>query len=88
LLQATSPMTTRLISMRFWIKSKRIIWFGINCGQTHRFSWNANGSPQNYDVLNRPRRQDFEGLLIENGAVYATTKAALQSKTELVAVLV
>jgi N-acylneuraminate cytidylyltransferase len=42
----------------------------------NRFSWNANGSPQNYDVLNRPRRQDFEGLLIENGAVYATTKDA------------
>jgi CMP-N-acetylneuraminic acid synthetase len=26
--------------------------------------------------FNRPRRQDFEGLLVENGAVYATTKAA------------
>ena len=32
----------------------------------------------NYDVFNRPRRQDFEGLLIENGAVYVTTKNSLK----------
>ncbi len=32
--------------------------------------------PQNYDVFNRPRRQDFEGLLMENGAVYCTNKDA------------
>lgn len=44
--------------------------------RTHRFAWNSNGTPQNYDVFNRPRRQDFDGLLIENGAVYATAKAA------------
>ncbi|OXS18983.1 cytidyltransferase, partial [Pseudomonas fluorescens] len=39
-----------------------------------RFTWSSNGEPQNYDVFNRPRRQDFEGLLIENGAVYVTVK--------------
>jgi N-acylneuraminate cytidylyltransferase len=52
--------------------------------KTHRFTWNENGTPQNYDVFNRPRRQDFDGLLIENGAVYCTTKAAfLNSKNRV-----
>ena len=52
--------------------------------KTHRFTWNADGTPQNYDVFNRPRRQDFTGLLMENGAVYATTKDAfLKSKNRV-----
>ena len=51
---------------------------------THRFTWNSDGTPQNYDVFKRPRRQDFEGLLIENGAVYATSKEAfLNSKNRV-----
>ncbi|SDW72567.1 acylneuraminate cytidylyltransferase [Flavobacterium degerlachei] len=52
--------------------------------KTHRFTWNSAGSPQNYDIFNRARRQDFEGLLIENGAVYASTKEAfLTSKNRI-----
>ena len=41
-----------------------------------QFKWgmNLNGkeglSPINYDYKNRPRRQDFEGLIAENGACY------------------
>ncbi len=35
-----------------------------------RFLWSADGSPLNYDPLHRPRRQDFNGCLIENGAFY------------------
>lgn len=46
---------------------------------THRFIWNADGTPQNYDVFKRPRRQDFSGSLIENGAVYVTTNEAFQT---------
>lgn len=35
-------------------------------------------------MFNRPRRQDFEGLLIENGAVYATTtQAFLETKNRV-----
>ena len=29
--------------------------------------------PVNYDYRNRPRRQDFEGLIAENGACYINT---------------
>ena len=30
----------------------------------------SNLAPVNYDYRNRPRRQDFEGLIAENGACY------------------
>lgn len=42
----------------------------LTCIRTKRFIWNDNGTTLNYDYLNRPRRQDFDGLLMENGAFY------------------
>ena len=46
-----------------------------------RFHWanNENGFayPTNYDVFHRPRRQEFDGYLVENGAFYITSKANL-----------
>ncbi|EKD29973.1 MAG: acylneuraminate cytidylyltransferase [uncultured bacterium (gcode 4)] len=45
---------------------------------TKRFFWNKNGQPLNYDYLSRPRRQDFEGTIMENGAFYITKKSVLQ----------
>jgi len=85
LLQATSPMTTsediNAVLNEIIINKKTAALTVVN---THRFIWNSDGTPQNYDVFNRPRRQDFEGLLIENGAVYATTKEAfLQTKNRV-----
>jgi len=38
-----------------------------------RFLWNPNGSPINYDYRHRPRRQEFQGILLENGAFYINT---------------
>ena len=35
--------------------------------------------PQNYDVYNRPRRQEFTGYLVENGAFYITSREKLLS---------
>lgn len=85
LIQATSPMTTsediNAVLNEIIINKKTAALTVVN---THRFIWNANGTPKNYDVFNRPRRQDFEGLLIENGAVYATTKEAfLETKNRV-----
>mgnify|MGYP000375886027 CR=1 FL=1 len=38
----------------------------------------------NYDYLHRPRRQDYEGMLVENGAFYAVRKEIyLQTKNRL-----
>jgi len=56
----------------------------VSVVRTHRFTWNEDGTPKNYNIFKRPRRQDFEGLLIENGAVYASTKEAfLESKNRV-----
>lgn len=38
--------------------------------RTKRFYWQENGIPLNYKISNRPRRQDFDGWLMENGAFY------------------
>ncbi|MBP0904531.1 cytidylyltransferase domain-containing protein [Mariniflexile gromovii] len=78
LLQATSPFTKRedinacLDTLNDGYDSSLTV---VN---THRFLWNSNGTAINYNPHKRPRRQDFEGLLVENGSVYVTTKQALQ----------
>lgn len=85
LLQATSPFTTssNINDLLSKIANKKFD-SALSVVKTHRFTWNENGTPANYDVFNRPRRQDFEGLLVENGAIYATTKLAfLNSKNRV-----
>ncbi len=85
LLQATSPLTKRsdIDNALNTVKNKAYDSV-LSVVNTHRFVWSTDGSPINYDVFNRPRRQDFEGLLMENGAIYATTrKALLSSKNRL-----
>lgn len=80
LLQATSPLTT---SKDINNAINKITNDGfdsvLSVVKTHRFTWNLDGTAQNYDVFNRPRRQDFDGLLIENGAIYITKKEAFLS---------
>ncbi len=85
LLQATSPFTlaTDINAVVDKIENEKFD-SALTVVKTHRFTWNTDGTPQNYDVFKRPRRQDFEGLLIENGAIYTTTKAAfLESKNRI-----
>jgi len=71
LIQATSPL----------LKSKHIDEMyqkylndkadsALSCVRTKRFFWNEDGEALNYDYTNRPRRQDFSGLMMENGACY------------------
>lgn len=85
LLQATSPLTLAADINNSLAKITTDSFdSSVTVVQTHRFTWNSDGTPQNYDVFNRPRRQDFDGLLIENGAVYCTTKEAfLQSNNRV-----
>ncbi len=85
LLQATSPMTRRQdINATLEKLQKDELDAVLTVVNTHRFTWSTTGKPLNYDFTNRPRRQDFEGLLIENGAIYCTSKTALlESKNRL-----
>ena len=42
----------------------------LTCAKFKRFLWDKENKPINYDFNNRPRRQDYDGLFIENGAIY------------------
>lgn len=80
LLQATSPLTTAAhINEALAHLHRPDTDSVLSVVKTHRFTWNPDGSPQNYDPFNRPRRQDFEGLLVENGAIYMIKKDAFLS---------
>ena len=82
LVQATSPLLTgadldngfdafnaegtdSVISV---VPQKRFIWGVDNDG---------NARAVNYDIYNRPRRQDFEEYYVENGAFYITSRKDL-----------
>lgn len=71
LVQATSPLTqTTHFNGALQTYSDSAYDSMLSCVRNHRFYWNENGSSLNYDFMNRPRRQDFKGLLMENGAFY------------------
>jgi N-acylneuraminate cytidylyltransferase len=45
----------------------------LTCVRNYHFFWNKDGNPINYDYTKRPRRQNFSGQLMENGAFYINT---------------
>ena len=82
LIQATSPL---LLStdidkgfMAFFEEGTDSV---LSVVRQKRFHWkkNANGFvvPTNYDVFQRPRRQEFDGYMVENGAFYISSKKDL-----------
>ncbi|MGG7153289.1 cytidylyltransferase domain-containing protein [Clostridium neonatale] len=78
LIQATSP----LIESKYLEKginefNKPQVDSVLSVVRQKRFVWESlNGKciSKNYDYMNRPRRQDFEGFLVENGAFYITKR--------------
>lgn len=71
LVQATSPLTeTKHFEEALSIYQKGEFESMLTCVRNYRFYWNKDGTSKNYDFRNRPRRQDFDGELMENGALY------------------
>jgi N-acylneuraminate cytidylyltransferase len=71
LVQATSPLTETIhFTEALQEYSKGQYDSMLTCVRNYRFFWNADGTSMNYDFMNRPRRQNFDGMLMENGAFY------------------
>lgn len=84
LVQATSPLTSPDDFKKAWDKfSNDQLDSLLTVVEEKRFYWKDQGEsgarPLNYDPLYRPRRQDFEGILVENGAFYITSRESLLS---------
>lgn len=84
-LQATSPLTTAE-DLEGAIKKleKEKADSLISAIRRYQFLWNTNGTPMNYNPQNRPRRQDWDGYMIENGAFYISSREnILKSKCRI-----
>lgn len=85
LIQATSPLLTRedINQVLFKVEEEQFD-SALTVVENKRFTWTKDGKSVNYDYLHRPRRQDYEGMLVENGAFYAVKKETyLQTKNRL-----
>lgn len=81
LVQATSPLTESVHFSEALQKYSTGEYDSIlTCVRNYRFFWNEDGSSMNYDYMNRPRRQNFSGMLMENGAFYINTVGNILSK--------
>lgn len=85
LIQATSPMLKSEDIDKMWEKYNKEKADSIfSCVISKRFYWDWNVKPINYDYKNRPRRQDYKGMLLENGACYINkVKNILKDKNRL-----
>lgn len=82
LIQATSPLLrAEDIDGGFELFDSPDCDSVLSVVRQYRFIWSENdrglAEPVNYDVYARPRRQDFDGYLMENGAFYITSRKAL-----------
>jgi YrbI family 3-deoxy-D-manno-octulosonate 8-phosphate phosphatase len=80
-IQATSPlMTTKDLDsgIKYFLDNNYdSLLSGV---RVKRFFWSDDNKPINYDPKKRPRRQDFKGWIVENGAFYITKKDILKKQ--------
>ncbi|MFP4500147.1 MAG: cytidylyltransferase domain-containing protein [Candidatus Hydrogenedentota bacterium] len=84
LLQGTSPLLTADDLDRGWeLMASGAYDSVLSVVRQKRFRWrveeNGAAQPENYAVQARPRRQQFDGYLVENGAFYITSRARLEA---------
>lgn len=81
LIQATSPLlTSDDISRGFKEFYREGTDSVLSVVKQKRFNWEIDEEgyavPRNYNFLKRPRRQEFDGYWVENGAFYITSRKA------------
>ena len=80
LVQATNPFST---SADFDSAIRQLQESSIDsllsCSRVKRFLWTEDGKSLNYDYQQRPRRQDFNGSMMENGAFYLNTAGNIRT---------
>ncbi len=82
LIQATSPLLTgKDLDRGFKVFCEDDTDSVVSVVRQKRFLWKQDndglGRSMNYDIFHRPRRQNFEGYLVENGAFYITSRYEL-----------
>lgn len=82
LIQATSPLlSSEDLNGGFELYNREDTDSVLSVVRQKRFNWavSADGSAKeiNYDCFHRPRRQEFDGYCVENGAFYITSKKRL-----------
>lgn len=84
LLQATSPFLRReeLQALLGEMRKGEYDSF-VSCCRLKKFRWSGDGRPLDYTAVRKPRRQEFEGMLLESGAFYASTAGAVRRSGEL-----
>lgn len=82
LIQATSPLLISAdLAGGFSLFYKENTDSVLSVVRQKRFQWETDEKgyiqPVNYDISHRPRRQEFSGFLVENGAFYITSRERL-----------
>jgi len=83
LIQATSPLVMpEHFKEAFSLFERQSGDSLVTAVRAHRFLWevdeNGQAQAKNYNPLRRPRRQEWNGELVENGAFYFTKKHVLE----------
>lgn len=82
-IQTTSPLLAKSDLSSAWEKYQKNNFDSLlSVVRQKRFIWKEEksiGYPQNYNPLNRPRRQEFDGFFVENGAFYLSSRQAILS---------
>lgn len=76
LVQATSPLL-KFTDLNKGLQMMKSFDSVVSIVRQHRFIWDEHTHLPNYQIPNKPRRQDWGGILVENGAFYITCKENL-----------
>lgn len=72
LFQTTSPFTTSGNMKRMLDMADSGIYDSIvSCVRLKKFRWSDTTTPLDYSFVDKPRRQDYKGFLVESGSFYS-----------------